>query len=135
MPVPRIAINGFGRIGRTVMRIAKLRKRYDVVAINDLAGPDQLFYAFKYDSVHGVYPGEVKLDGRTMTIDNDPFEILSESDPARLPWQALGVDYGLTISCYQPDETGAACGVCDSCRLRRAGFEAAGVPDPTRYRD
>ncbi len=93
MPVPRIAINGFGRIGRTVMRIAKLRKRYDVVAINDLAGPDQLFYAFKYDSVHGVYPGEVKLDGRTMTIDNDPFEILSESDPAKLPWKELGVDY------------------------------------------
>ncbi len=93
MPVPRIAINGFGRIGRTVMRIAKLRKHYDVVAVNDLAGPDQLFYAFKYDSVHGVYPGEVKLEGRTMTIDNDPFEILSESEPAKLPWKDLGVDY------------------------------------------
>ena len=93
MPIPRIAINGFGRIGRTVMRIAKRRKRYDVVAINDLAGPEQLSYAFKYDSVHGVYPGEVKLDGRTMTVDNDPFEILSESDPAKLPWKELGVDY------------------------------------------
>ncbi len=46
----------------------------------------------------------------------------------------LGVDYGLTVSCYQPDETGAACGVCDSCRLRREGFAAAGVTDPTRYR-
>lgn len=48
---------------------------------------------------------------------------------------ALGVDYGLTVSCYQADAAGAACGRCDSCRLRRAGFEAAGVPDPTRYRD
>jgi 7-cyano-7-deazaguanine synthase len=47
----------------------------------------------------------------------------------------LGVDYGLTVSCYQPDSLGGACGVCDSCRLRRAGFEAAGVPDPTRYQD
>ncbi|MEM8766770.1 MAG: 7-cyano-7-deazaguanine synthase QueC [Pseudomonadota bacterium] len=47
---------------------------------------------------------------------------------------ALGVDYGQTVSCYQPDETGAACGVCDSCRLRREGFAAAGVADPTRYR-
>jgi 7-cyano-7-deazaguanine synthase len=47
---------------------------------------------------------------------------------------ALGVDYGLTVSCYQADDHGAACGVCDACRLRRAGFEAAGVPDPTRYR-
>lgn len=46
----------------------------------------------------------------------------------------LGVDYSLTVSCYQADEQGKACGVCDSCRLRRAGFEAAGVPDPTRYR-
>lgn len=48
---------------------------------------------------------------------------------------ALGVDYGLTVSCYQADEAGRACGRCDSCRLRRQGFAAAGVPDPTRYRD
>lgn len=93
MPIPRIAINGFGRIGRTVMRIAKLRKHYDVVAVNDLAGADQLFYAFKYDSVHGKYPGELKLEGSTMTIDNDPFEIISEKDPTKLPWKELGVDY------------------------------------------
>lgn len=46
---------------------------------------------------------------------------------------ALGVDYGLTVSCYQADESGVACGLCDSCRLRHAGFKAAGVPDPTRY--
>jgi 7-cyano-7-deazaguanine synthase len=46
----------------------------------------------------------------------------------------LGVDYGLTVSCYQPDASGRACGRCDSCCLRRAGFEAAEVPDPTRYR-
>jgi 7-cyano-7-deazaguanine synthase len=47
----------------------------------------------------------------------------------------LGVDYGLTVSCYQADALGRACGRCDSCRLRRAGFEAAGIPDPTAYRD
>ncbi len=46
----------------------------------------------------------------------------------------LGVDYSLTVSCYQADDEGRACGVCDSCRIRRAGFEAAAVPDPTRYR-
>ena len=45
----------------------------------------------------------------------------------------LGVDYSVTVSCYQADEDGRACGVCDSCRLRRAGFEAAGISDPTRY--
>jgi 7-cyano-7-deazaguanine synthase len=47
---------------------------------------------------------------------------------------ALGLDYSLTVSCYQPDARGRACGACDSCRLRREGFAAAGVPDPTPYR-
>lgn len=93
MAVPKIAINGFGRIGRTIMRIAKMHGHYDVVAVNDLASPDQLAYAFKYDSIHGVYPGEVSVDGDQMTIDGDPFKVLCEKDPARLPWKELGVDY------------------------------------------
>lgn len=93
MPRPKIAINGFGRIGRTVMRIAKLRKHYDVVAINDLSSPEDLAYAFKYDSIHGIYPGEVTVQPGGMTIDDDPFEVLCEADPAKLPWAELGVDY------------------------------------------
>ena len=93
MPAPRIAINGFGRIGRTVTRIAKLRGHYDVVAVNDLASAEQMAYAFKYDSIHGVYPGSVEQRGNTLEIDGDPFEVLSERDPAKLPWRALGVDY------------------------------------------
>jgi len=93
MSVPRIAINGFGRIGRTITRIAKLRRHFDIVAVNDLAPPEALHYAFKYDSIHGRYPGELLLDGRTMTIDGDPFQILGEKDPSRLPWKELGVDY------------------------------------------
>ncbi|OGT72784.1 MAG: type I glyceraldehyde-3-phosphate dehydrogenase [Gammaproteobacteria bacterium RIFCSPLOWO2_02_FULL_57_10] len=93
MTVPRIAINGFGRIGRTVMRIAKLRGHYNVVAVNDLASADQLAYAFKYDSIHGIYPGEVSVDGNRMQIDRDPFDVLAERDPAKLPWKELGVDY------------------------------------------
>ena len=93
MRTPKIAINGFGRIGRTIMRIAKLRKHYDVVAINDLASAEQLAYAFKYDSIHGTYPGEVRLKSNTIEIDGDPFEVLSEKDPAKLPWKELDVDY------------------------------------------
>ncbi len=93
MRVPRIAVNGFGRIGRTVMRIAKMRRHFNVVAINDLSGPEQLAYSFKYDSVHGVYQGEVKLEGSTMLIDNDSFTVLSEKDPTKLPWRELEVDY------------------------------------------
>jgi len=93
MSNPRIAINGFGRIGRTITRIAKLRGHYDVVAVNDLADPDDLAYAFKYDSIHGIYPGTVELTGDTLTIDGDPFKVLREPDPGKLPWNDLGVDY------------------------------------------
>ena len=93
MSIPRIAINGFGRVGRTITRIAKLRGHYDVVAVNDLASAEDLAYAFRYDSIHGVYPGEVSVHGDQMEIDGDPFVVLNEKDPANLPWEALGVDY------------------------------------------
>ena len=95
---PRIAINGFGRMGRTITRIAKLREHYDVVAVNDIASADQLAYAFKYDSIHGTYPGEIKLDRNVMEIDGDPFMVLSEPDPAKLPWAEYGVDYVIDAS-------------------------------------
>ncbi|MHC4840574.1 MAG: type I glyceraldehyde-3-phosphate dehydrogenase [Planctomycetota bacterium] len=93
MTAPKIAINGFGRIGRMVLRISKLRKHFDVVAVNDLTSAEQLAYALKYDSTHGNYPGEVTLEGDTMTVDGDPFKVLSLKDPADLPWKELGVDY------------------------------------------
>ena len=93
MGKPKIAINGFGRIGRTILRIAKLRDHFDVVAVNDLASADQLAYAFKYDTIHGVFPGEVTVEGERITIAGDQFPVLQERDPARLPWKALGVDY------------------------------------------
>ena len=93
MGKPKIAINGFGRIGRTILRIAKLRDHFDVVAVNDLASADQLAYAFKYDTIHGVFPGEVSVEGESITIAGDQFPVLQERDPARLPWKALEVDY------------------------------------------
>ena len=98
MAVPRIAINGFGRIGRTVTRIAKQRRHFDVVAVNDLSSPENLVYAFKYDSTHGTYQGEVSFEKDTMTIDGDSFRVLSEADPAKLPWRELGVDYVIEAS-------------------------------------
>jgi 7-cyano-7-deazaguanine synthase len=72
------------------------------------------------------------IEGKLMNI-HAPLIELSKSDIIRRG-MALGVDYAATISCYQPDTQGRACGRCDSCRLRRAGFEQAGIPDPTRYR-
>jgi len=71
--------------------------------------------------------GATRLRIRAPLIDSSKAEIIRRG-------LALGVDYSRTVSCYQADERGAACGRCDSCRLRRAGFEAAGVADPTRYR-
>jgi 7-cyano-7-deazaguanine synthase len=72
------------------------------------------------------------VEGATLVIDA-PLVTLSKTDIIRRGCE-LGVDYALTVSCYQADEEGRACGRCDSCRLRREGFAAAGVPDPTRYR-
>ena len=66
--------------------------------MNDLANPDDLAYAFKYDSVHGKYPGQVELDDNTLTINGDPFLVLQEADPRRLPWRELGVDYVIESS-------------------------------------
>lgn len=72
------------------------------------------------------------VEGDELTIDA-PLVMLSKADIVRRG-MALGVKYSLTVSCYQADDEGRACGRCDSCRLRREGFAAAGVPDPTRYR-
>ena len=93
MSIPRIAINGFGRIGRTITRIAKLRRHFDIVAINDTNPPEALLYAFRFDSIHGRYPGQASILDGTMNIDGDPFLILSEKDPSKLPWKELKVDY------------------------------------------
>ncbi len=71
------------------------------------------------------------IEGRPMRI-HAPLAELSKAEIIRKGLE-LGVDYAITVSCYQPDPAGRACGRCDSCRLRRAGFNAAGIPDPTRY--
>ena len=72
------------------------------------------------------------VEGRRLQL-HTPIITLSKSDIIRRG-TSLGVDYALTVSCYQADAAGRACGVCDSCRLRRAGFEGAGIADPTRYK-
>lgn len=72
------------------------------------------------------------VEGRTLHV-RAPLMHMSKSDIIR-EGTRLGVDYGLTLSCYDPDEQGRACGRCDSCRLRAQGFAVAGIPDPTRYR-
>jgi glyceraldehyde 3-phosphate dehydrogenase len=89
----RIAINGFGRIGRNLLRaVRKYELDVEIVAVNDLTDPRTLGHLTKYDSVHGVFPGEVRVEGSSIVIDGTPMQVLSERDPAALPWGELKVD-------------------------------------------
>ncbi len=90
----KIAINGFGRIGRNILRSALQNGMgdLDLVAINDLTDAKTLGHLFKYDSVHGTFDGEVDVDGNDLIIDGERFTVLSERDPAKLPWADLEVD-------------------------------------------
>ena len=91
-PAPRIAINGFGRIGRSVFRILSRREGPQIVALNDLADSQTLAYLTRFDTVHGRYPGTVTLaDGRLQAGSQD-VRLLNHVDPADLPWNELGVD-------------------------------------------
>ena len=91
----KIGINGFGRIGRLVFRSILERgagSEYDVVAVNDLTDAETLAHLFKYDSVHGRFPGDVRAEDGALVVDGDRFRVLAEKDPAKLPWGELGAD-------------------------------------------
>jgi glyceraldehyde 3-phosphate dehydrogenase len=89
----RVAINGFGRIGRNIMRAAKKHGApIDFIAVNDLTDNETLAHLLRYDSVHGRYPGEVAVAQDGLLVDGDTVRVLSEKDPAKLPWKDLGVD-------------------------------------------
>ncbi len=92
----RVAINGFGRIGRITLRVALGEKTdLDFVAVNDLVDAKTLAYLFKYDSVHGTYQGEVKAEGDSIVIDGKKIKVCSERNPASLPWKEMGVDIAI----------------------------------------
>ncbi len=90
----RVGINGFGRIGRQVVRAAKMQgvNDLDFVAVNDLTDTKTLAHLFKYDSVHRTYQGDVRFGDGTITIDGDDIRVLAEKEPAKLPWKDLGVE-------------------------------------------
>lgn len=89
----RIAINGFGRIGRLILRIALQNPHLHVVALNDLVPPDNLAYLFKHDTVYGTYPKSVSSDKDALIIDGKRIAVSAEKDPALLPWKQHQVDY------------------------------------------
>jgi glyceraldehyde 3-phosphate dehydrogenase len=89
----RVGINGFGRIGRNVLRAARERSPdLEIVAVNDITTPDMLAHLLKYDSVLGRFPGTVAADTDSITVDGHVLKVLAERDPQRLPWGDLGVD-------------------------------------------
>src|SRR5256886_1101101 len=88
----RVGINGFGRIGRNIMRAALGDRNIDFVAVNDLTNAHTLAHLLKYDSVLGNLDAKVEARGETIAVDGDEFKVLSARDPAQLPWKDLGVD-------------------------------------------
>lgn len=105
----KVAINGFGRIGRLVARaiLAKPESGLELVAINDLADAESNALLFKRDSVHGPYPGEVKADGNDLIIDGKRIHVTAERDPANLPHAANGVDIALECTGFFTDRASA----------------------------
>ncbi len=88
----RVAINGFGRIGRTALRLLENDKDIEVVAINDLTDPVQLAYLYKYDSVHRTNKSKISFDSDELIVKNKKIKVFAEMDPSKLPWKALDVD-------------------------------------------
>jgi glyceraldehyde 3-phosphate dehydrogenase len=88
----KVGINGFGRIGRNIMRAAMDDSSIDIVAVNDLTNADTLAHLLKYDSILGNLKADISAKGDRITVNKDEFQVLSTKDPAQLPWQSLGVD-------------------------------------------
>jgi len=104
----RVGINGFGRIGRNIMRVAMAHKDIDIVAVNDLTDTATLAHLLKYDSIMGNLQADISAAGDTITVDGDAFKVLAIKDPALLPWKDLGVDIVLESTGRFTDRDAAA---------------------------
>ncbi len=125
----KVGINGFGRIGRQVIRAAKEAKAdIDFVAVNDLTDTKTLAHLYKYDSVHGTAHGTVVHDDSTLTIDGDSIRVFKEKDPAALPWKSLGVDIVL-------EATGKFTNAADARKHITAGARKVIISAPAKGED
>ena len=93
MSTIKVGINGFGRIGRLVFRAMTERENIEVVGINDLIDATYMAYMLKYDSVHGIFPGEVSVDGNDLVVNGKKIRVTAEKDPSNLKWDEIGADY------------------------------------------
>jgi glyceraldehyde 3-phosphate dehydrogenase len=126
----RIGINGFGRIGRQVLRAAKEQgvADLDFVAINDLTDTRTLAHLFKYDSVHRTYSGEVEHGAESICVDGDDIKVLTQKDPSALPWRDLGVDVVL-------ESTGRFTNAPDARKHIDAGAKKVLISAPAKGED
>ena len=105
----RVAINGFGRIGRIVFRAAQHRDDIEVVGINDLIDVEYMAYMLKYDSTHGRFDGTVEVKDGNLVVNGKTIRVTSERDPANLNWGAIGVDVAVEATgLFLTDETARA---------------------------
>lgn len=125
MSVAKVAINGFGRIGRSAFKIAWERKDIEVVAINDLTDTKTLAYLLKYDSNYGTYGREVSYDDDSIIVDGTKIKVLAEKDPLALPWQDMGVDVVIESTGFFTDEEGAS-------KHIQAGAKRVVISGPTK---
>lgn len=121
----RIAINGFGRIGRAFFKIALENKELAVIAVNDLTDPKNLAYLLRYDTVYGRYDKPVKVEGNSFVVNGQKVKVLSEKDPAALPWKELKVD--LVI-----ESTGRFTNLEDASKHIEAGAKRVVISAPSK---
>jgi glyceraldehyde 3-phosphate dehydrogenase len=125
----KVGINGFGRIGRNVFRAAKeANADIDFVAVNDLVDTATMAHLLKYDSILGRYPGGVEVDGDTIVAGGDELKVLSERDPAQLPWGELGVDVVI-------ESTGFFTARADAAKHLEAGAKKVIISAPAKEPD
>src|SRR4249920_3328672 len=124
----RVGINGFGRIGRNIMRAALGDKNIDFVAVNDLTNAKTLAHLLKYDSVLGNLHAKVQATADGISVDGDTFKVLSMRDPAQLPWKDLGVDVVF-------ESTGLFTGRDDAAKHLAAGAKKVVITAPAKGQD
>ncbi|MFH2105286.1 MAG: type I glyceraldehyde-3-phosphate dehydrogenase, partial [Parcubacteria group bacterium] len=104
----RIAINGLGRIGQAVFKIARQNPNLEVVAVNDLMENENMIYLLKYDTVYGRYSSDIDIQGDELIVEGDKYKVLHEPDPEKLPWQEMNVDIVLECTGFFTDKEGAS---------------------------
>ena len=124
----KVAINGFGRIGRNVLRIASSSNQLDIVAINDLTDAATLAHLLKYDSIHGTFAGQIGVDGDRLLVNGKAIRILQQRDPSQLPWKELGVEVVI-------EATGLFTKRADAAKHLQAGAERVVITAPGKEAD